>query len=123
MTASSKTAERLRLAAAAAAVVVLVAVPSAGCAQSDAHALAVRVCGTVRSSLRLERRAEAASPAAAAPLRHRAVLALQNVEPMAAIAAGEDPTWQALQATLSEVGAVPLRLLAQALGAQCSGVS
>ena len=40
----------------------------------------------------------------------------------AAEAAGEDTTWQALEATLSESNRVPVHYLLPALSAQCAGV-
>lgn len=102
---------------------MLAALLLAGCGQPESQTLAIKVCRTVTTSLRLERQAAGAPSNQAAQIRRHVIRMLQAVEPSAAIAAGEDGQWQALQATLGEVGIVPVRLLAQALSAQCSGVS
>ena len=50
-------------------------------------------------------------------------LAVAGAGPLAAQAAGDDTTWQPLDATLSESNRVPLRFLLPALAAQCAGVA
>jgi len=55
-------------------------------------------------------------------LRTEALDQIRAALPLAAVAAGEDTTWQALEATLSESNRVPLRYLLPALSAQCAGM-
>jgi len=97
----------------------LAALAGAGCSQSDGRALAAQACRKVATSLRLQAESATATPAVARSLRQKAVIELERAEPLAAIAAGEDTEWQALQATLSEAGQVPERYLVTALRAQC----
>ena len=66
------------------------------------------------------RRADAALGSAAVALRRQALIQLSDALPLAAIAAGEDTEWQALDATLSETSRVPERNLVHALSAQCA---
>lgn len=89
------------------------------CASADAAALAHQACRKVDRSLVLYARSERADGAEAAALRARALALLRAALPIAAVAAGEDSTWQALEATLSETNRVPEGNLLQALSAQC----
>ena len=92
----------------------------AGCAHSDAAALATQACVQVHHGLAAEREAAAQSGTRAAQLRTLALEDIRAALPLAAVAAGEDTTWQALDATLSESNRVPLRYLVTALTAQCA---
>jgi hypothetical protein len=91
------------------------------CASADAAALARQACEKVDRSLALYARSEGAGGAQAAALRARALALLRAALPIAAVAAGEDSSWQALEATLSETNRVPEGNLLQALSAQCPG--
>lgn len=64
----------------------------------------------------------ATSPAQARQLQTEALDQIRAAVPLAAEAAGEDTTWQALEATLSESSRVPLHYLLPTLAAQCAGV-
>ncbi len=66
--------------------------------------------------------ASAVGAAQASQLRAEALGQIRDAVPLAAEAAGEDTTWQALEATLSESSRVPLGYLLPALAAQCAGV-
>jgi hypothetical protein len=91
-----------------------------GCGQAAGRAIAAQACQKVYASLRLFSESKTAPSLEARPLRERAVIDLEDAEPLAAIAAGEDTEWQALSATLSEAGQVPERYLVGALRAQCA---
>lgn len=94
----------------------------AGCSSEDATPLANQACVQVHHALAEERKAAAApSPARAAYLQAVALDDVRAALPFAAEAAGDDTTWQALDATLSESNRVPLRYLLPALSSQCSG--
>jgi hypothetical protein len=104
----------------------LLALASSGvlssCSSQDATPLANQACVQVHHALALERQATAAaSPARAAHLQAVALDDVRAALPFAAEAAGDDTTWQALDATLSESNRVPLRYLLPALSSQCSG--
>jgi len=95
----------------------------ASCAHQDAEALANQACSHVKLGIAAEHKAATASGAQAAHLQAVALDQIRAALPLAAVAAGEDTTWQALDATLSESNRVPLRYLMPALSAQCaSGV-
>jgi len=71
----------------------------------------------------LEHKAASETRAKAARLEVEALDEVRAALPLAAIAAGEDTTWQALGATLSESSRVPLHYLSSALAAQCASSS
>lgn len=104
----------------AASVVLGAAVTLGACAQSNGRGLAYQACKKVRQSIHLVHEAASQPPAKARSLRYRAVLDLQAAEPLAAVAAGEDTEWDALQATLEEAGQIPESHLISALSAQCA---
>ncbi len=114
----------MRSARAAAAVAIAATCGAAlsGCAHQDAAGLASRACIYVHRSLAIERESDRARGARAASLRLKALTQLSLAEPLAAVAAGEHTTWQALDATLSETNRVPEHDLVYALRAQCSGL-
>jgi pectin methylesterase-like acyl-CoA thioesterase len=93
----------------------------AGCSSQDSDALASQACAHVERGITAAQKT-ASSPAQAARLQAEALDQIRAAVPLAAVAAGEDTTWQALEATLSESSRVPLRYLLPALGAQCAGV-
>jgi hypothetical protein len=93
-----------------------------GCSGQDSQALADQACTHVEHGLTAEHEAASAGAAQATQLRADALGQIRDAVPLAAEAAGEDTTWQALEATLSESSRVPLSYLLPALAAQCAGV-
>lgn len=94
-----------------------------GCSSSDARALAAQACRHVERGLAEEQQASTAGSAArASALRTLALNEIRQAVPFAAEAAGDDTSWQALEATLGESSRVPVRYLLPALSAQCAGV-
>lgn len=97
---------------------------SSGCAHSDALALAQKACQHVDKSLALYKAStQSTSPSAAQADRAAALQQLRDALPLAATAAGEDPTWQAFVTTLSESNRVPESDLVIALRQQCADVA
>jgi hypothetical protein len=94
-----------------------------GCSNQDAAVLAKQACSHVELGLAAERKASSANRAQATRLEAEALDQVRAALPLAAVAAGEDTSWQALDATLSESNRVPLHYLVGALGAQCSNPS
>jgi len=93
-----------------------------GCSSQDAKALAQQACTHVERGLAVEHEASTAGAAQASQLDAEALDQIRDAVPLAAEAAGDDTTWQALEATLSESSRVPLRYLLPALTSQCEGV-
>jgi hypothetical protein len=92
-----------------------------GCAAQDGAALAKQACGYVNSSLSLYQ--SSLTPAhhyEAMHLQDQAYNELQLGLQPAAIAAGDDPRWQALMTTISESARVPEAVLVSALQQQCA---
>jgi hypothetical protein len=115
----SRTARILTLAAA-----VALGTGLAGCANDQALTLARKACSHVERSLAIYRNVEQTPGSArAASEQARAVAQLRSALPIAAIAAGEAPQWQALMTTLSESTRVPESALVDALEAQCAATS
>jgi hypothetical protein len=109
---------------AAVAVTVALAAGLAGCADSAARGLVVQACQHVTKSLTLYRESETEPNAArAARERTEAQIQLQTAAPIASVAAGQAPQWQALMATLSESSRLPESSLVPALKAQCAAVT
>jgi hypothetical protein len=99
---------------------ITLAVGVSGCATHNGLGLAQKACAKVDSALALYARSQSEGPgpqvgtdAAASVNQLRAAL------PIAAVAAGESPQWQALMTTLTEAGRVPEGYLVHALSAQC----
>ncbi|MGA3216477.1 MAG: hypothetical protein ABSD97_12415 [Acidimicrobiales bacterium] len=92
-----------------------------GCSGQDSQALADQACSHIERGLTAAHKT-ATSPAQARQLQTEALDQIRAAVPLAAEAAGEDTTWQALEATLSESSRVPLHYLLPALAAQCAGV-
>ncbi len=90
-----------------------------GCS-SQASSLASQACAHVERGLAMERKASSATGARATLLKAEALDQVRAALPLAALAAGEDTSWQALEATLSESSRVPLSNLVTALSDQCS---
>ena len=90
-----------------------------GCA-NQATSLASQACAHVERGLTAERKAASASHLQAVRLRAEALDQIRTALPLAAVAAGENTAWQALEATLSESSRVPLKDLVNALTAQCA---
>jgi hypothetical protein len=93
-----------------------------GCSGQDSQALAQKACTHVESGLTAAHKSASVDLAQAAALEATALQQIRAALPFAAEAAGEDTTWQALEATLSESNRVPLHYLLPALSAQCAGV-
>ena len=93
-----------------------------GCADQNAAPLARQACVHVERALFVEHEL-ASQPSQASKLRSEAIDQVRAALPLAATAAAEDTTWQALDATLSESNRVPLEYLLPALSAQCAGVA
>jgi len=91
------------------------------CSGQGSGSLAGQACAHIERGITAADEA-ASRPAQAARLRAEALAQIRVAVPLAAVAAGEDTTWQALEATLSESSRVPLRYLLPALQAQCAGV-
>lgn len=113
---------RTRLLAALVAVTIGCGALLAGCSSQDAAPLAQQACADVEKGIQAENQASAAGPARASLLSTEALTQIRAAVPFAAEAAGDDTTWQALEATLSESNRVPLHYLLPALSAQCAGV-
>jgi hypothetical protein len=94
-----------------------------GCSSQDAAPLASQACAHVERALTVAHQAGGASPAKAAKLQTEALDQVRAALPYAAQAAGDDTTWQPLDATLSESNRVPVHFLLPALAAQCAGVA
>ena len=103
-------------------VVLVIAATLAGCSGSGSGSLAAQACTHIERGLAAAHKAGTGTPAQAAKLRADALAQIRAAVPLAAVAAGEDTTWQALEATLSESSRVPLKYLLPALSAQCAGV-
>jgi hypothetical protein len=94
-----------------------------GCSSgSGSRNLADQACAHIERGLAAEHRASTVGSARGTLLRTEALDQIRAALPLAAVAAGEDTTWQALEATLSESNRVPLRYLLPALSAQCAGM-
>jgi len=99
----------------------LLAVALAGCGGGSSSALGHTACVDVSRSLRAYSAAGRARTAvAAAADRARALSQLRDALQPAALAAGSDGQWQALEATLSESSRVAESELVTALSAQCA---
>lgn len=84
---------------------------------------ATQACHDVVSGLRaLHEYQSASTPTAAHAALARSIHDLRNALPLAALAAGSNGEYQALQATLSESNRVPLSHLQSALDAQCKAI-
>jgi hypothetical protein len=102
-------------------VTVALGASLAGCASSAAHGLALQACRHVDRSLALYRVSLTdPNPALAARQRAQASAQLQDAQPLATVAAGQAPQWQALMATLAENARLPESDLVVALKAQCA---
>jgi hypothetical protein len=90
-----------------------------GCSTQEALANAQKACARVEIAIRDERAAQSATATRASSLRETALVEIRAALPFAAIAAGEDTSWQALEATLSESNRIPVSFLVHALSLQC----
>ncbi|MGC8481474.1 MAG: hypothetical protein ACP5PJ_07980 [Acidimicrobiales bacterium] len=105
-----------------AAVTVGLTALLAACGPSSSS-YASQACHDVLSGLRaLHEYQTASSPSAAQAALARSVHDLRNALPLAALAAGTNGEYQALQATLSESNRVPVSHLQSALSAQCKAI-
>lgn len=98
--------------------VVLTACGGLGGAGSAQHA-----CVYVARASTLSRRAAVSTPAERHRLQLKAAHQLDLAEPLAALAAGGNGSYEALQASLQEVGSVPLGAVMPNLRAECTNVS
>jgi hypothetical protein len=91
----------------------------AGCAGSGAS-LGREACANVATAEHLMAQARAVGAGTQGRrLQIEAERQLETAEPLAARAAGGDGSWQALQATLQEVGSVPIGVVLPAAKADC----
>lgn len=112
-----------RVVAALAVTALLAGATLSGCGSASAGTLATQACTKVERSIRLfDHAADARTPTRAAADRRAALVDLRAALPLAAIAAGEDGTFQGLEATLSESNRVPEFRLVHALSAQCIAI-
>lgn len=94
---------------------------AAGCATQDGAALARQACGYVNSSIsQYESSLTPSHRSESTHLQGEAYNTLQLGLQSAAIAAGDDPKWQALMTTISESSRVPEGVLVSALQQQCA---
>jgi hypothetical protein len=92
-----------------------------GCASQDGAALAKQACGYVSSSISLYQSSlTPADKSTSTHLQDQAYDQLQLALQPAALAAGDDPQWQALMTTISESSRVPEGVLVSALQQQCA---
>lgn len=103
-----------------AGAVAAVALPLGACANSQALEEARQACDHVNRSVALFHRSDAAPPAAQAADRARALAELRRALPIAAIAAGQEPQWQALMTDIAEANRVPEADLVSSLHQLCS---
>lgn len=90
---------------------------------SSASANARQACQYVNESISQYKIASSqTNPAVEAIDQKKAMALLGSALPMAAIAAGSNGVYQALQATLSEVTRVPEKLLVNALSSECNQI-
>jgi len=104
-------------------VVAVLSLCASGCATHDALSLAQKACAHVDRAVALYARSQAEGSAAQAQTDASASQdQLRAALPIAAVAAGESPQWQALMTTLTEAGPgrVPEQYLFHALTAQCA---
>jgi hypothetical protein len=95
-----------------------------GCGNSAALGLVHEACHHVELSLSLYRSSlKEPDPRRAAQERVEAEQQLEIASPLASIAAGEAPQWQAFMATVAENSRLPESDLVHALQAQCGAVS
>jgi hypothetical protein len=91
-----------------------------GCASHDAQGLINQACQHIGQSIALYRRSAQAPPLVSLHDQVEALTQLQLAQPLAATAAGEDATWQALMTTLSESPRIPEYELLPALQRECA---
>lgn len=90
-----------------------------GCGNSAALGLARQACGHVTRSVDLYTRSLREPPSSARADQANAESQLRAALPQAAIAAAQEPQWQALMTTIGEASRVPEADLVQALTDQC----
>jgi hypothetical protein len=91
---------------------------------SQAASLGNQACGYVSRAVRLRTdAASAGSRARSVALRDSAQHDLELAAPIAAQAAGADPTWQALAANLEQINRVPTSLVLPAIRADCEALT
>jgi hypothetical protein len=109
--------------AAGAVGIVGAALCLSACANHDALGLARQACAHVDGALSLYARAQTEGTSPQAATDDAASLSeLRAALPIASVAAGQSPRWQALMTTLSESARVPEAYLVHALDAQCASV-
>ncbi len=111
------TGARARTLAAGAAAAL--ALPLAGCANSDALSQARAACDHVNRSIVLYRQSQTGPPEQRAAGEAQALLELRRAQPLAATAAGQEAQWQALMTDISESSRVPLGDLVPSLAQLC----
>ncbi len=92
----------------------------AGCGSSGATSLAHQACAYVAKAATLQREANLASGTRAKALDAQATRQLELAEPLAAGAAGDNGSWQALQANLAETSELSASMILPAAKADCA---
>ena len=119
---SANRSARTRLVIGCSVLALIAGTALTGCSNQGSRNLADQACAHVERGLAAEHKASSAGSLQARALRAEALDEIRAALPLAAVAAGQDTTWQALEATLSESNRVPLQYLLPALSAQCSGM-
>ncbi len=100
---------------------VLLGIVLTSCANQAGTSLAQEACVKVNKSIAIyDSAVHTANPATRNTLMARSLSLLRAAMPTSAIAAGEDPSWQALSATLSESSRVPESYIIHALSRECT---
>ncbi len=100
---------------------VLLSIILASCANQRGTALAEQACIKVNKSIAIyDYAVHTSNPVTRDTLMARSLALLRTALPTSAIAAGEDPSWQALSATLSESSRVPESYIIHALSRECA---
>ncbi len=106
------------------AVLGLVALLLSSCSSSEGRSLAKQACTYVNQSIsNYNKGSKSKNPQIQHQYLNKAYVELRAAEPLAAAAAGDDPTWQALATTVSESSRVPEKYLIHALIDECTAVN
>lgn len=91
------------------------------CSGGDSGGYAKQACDHIGRAERFIVLAKTTSGATAKRLGSKAERQLALAEPLAAEAAGLDPSWDALQANLQQAHSIPSAMIMPALRADCQG--
>ncbi len=102
-------------------LLVLLSTILASCASQAGTALAQKACVEVNKSIAIYNSAmHTTNPTTRNTLLAHSLALLRTALPTSAVAAGENPSWQALSATLSESSRVPESYIVHALSRECT---